>query len=447
MTLNTVRTSPLRCTTQALLLTLLPLMSVACAGSGRTTESSAASEGGAVEALADAEAQRELREIKAAYAALQEQLRSSEQVAAAAPGTPTGQASLEALPGGDPVLDGVAWVGPHAGLPDTTHALETANQAPQADTVAMASYASEARVVPLISPDPAAGPLLGEAGLDEVVDRAATLLAEGSLHNAGARVERGIATVGLSLLDPNHEFRTELLDGLNTEEQGQTHRLHRVVDEVTRGLMAEDLAPLANAEASIFSSNTASEPPSLSIAGLQLCRKVTGFGVFEPFEDTRFTAGRPQRMIVYAEVEDFTARQVQTDAGGRYQVGLSQEVILYNDADGLVVWRDGPREVRDESRRRRRDFWVVQMITLPANLGVGQYRFKVRISDELGDTVDEKTLPLSLVADAAAPVVDPVPAGPGSNTGRDNLADATPAEDEAPSDATEALRLIRGLVK
>ena len=437
---TTPRTGNGRGLTAVLLTAAMSLTAVGCQGT-RSAKVDPAGASGATAAAPDSAAQRELREIKAAYAALHDQLREREQ--AQAP-------PAEALVGGGPVLDGVAWVGPHAGM-----AGGPASDAAPA-TVAMASYAPAPTLEPLqVEPTAApidveaatnAGPALAEAGLDEVVERAATLLSGGSLHNAGARVERGVAAVGLSLLDPAHAFRTDLLDGLNTEEQASVHRLHRVVTEMTDGLVANDITPLANAEASIFSNAGDAELPSLTIAGLHLCKKVSGFGVFDPFESTRFTAGRPHRMIVYAEVEDFTAQQVQTDDGSRYRVGLSQEVILYNDADGLVVWRDGPREVNDQSRRQRRDFWVVQMITLPANLGVGKYRFKVRISDELGETIDEKTLPLSLVTDASTPAAEPtdaatIAAAPAAPS------DASPAEDDLPDNASDALRLIRGLVK
>ena len=147
-------------------------------------------------------------------------------------------------------------------------------------------------------------------------------------------------------------------------------------------------------------------PGYVEIAALELCRSVGGFGVYEPFEDRTFTAGAPVRMVLYAEIEGYgTDTSPAPDAPGEdsgvmHRVRLSQEVLLYRDADGLMVWSQPPEPITDASRRRRRDFWSVQLVELPANLGVGRYRLKVRITDEVSGTIDERSVPLRLVAQA-----------------------------------------------
>lgn len=139
-----------------------------------------------------------------------------------------------------------------------------------------------------------------------------------------------------------------------------------------------------------------SAPGMVEIAAVELCRSVGGFGVYEPFPDNTFAAGVPVRMVLYTEIDGFSTDVSADDS--MHHVRLSQEVLLFRDADGQVVWNREPEAIRDESRRMRRDFWSVQLVELPATLGVGRYRLKVRITDEVSGTVDERSVPLRLVA-------------------------------------------------
>ena len=376
----------------------------------------------------------ELAEVKRAYAALQQQLARAEVGA---------ELGAEAAAGGGAADLQIDW------------GREAADGEGDTATVAMASVAPRVQQVAEVALQPLGDAAAVAAAPDDLADlvaRATRLLASGAAYGGGARIDRGLAAVGLSMVDPERRFPTELLGELSVEERDRVERFQRVVSRVGDGLMRGDGAALANAEASVL--DIASEDPMVRIAGLHLCKRVSGFGVFDPFPGTQFTAGQAHRMIVYAEVEDFTAKKVTADgadvvgataaADERFEVRLSQEVILFNDADGLVVWRDGPREIKDLSRRKRRDFWVVQMITLPANLGTGKYRLKVRITDEYGDAVDERSELLTLVADASA---TPRPAADASADPVSSSAALPGEEADEPESAAEALRVIRGLMK
>jgi len=59
--------------------------------------------------------------------------------------------------------------------------------------------------------------------------------------------------------------------------------------------------------------------------------------------------------------------------------------------------------VRDRSRTRRRDFYIVQRIDLPANLSVGKYNLKVAVRDRHapGGAEAEAVVPIQIVADAS----------------------------------------------
>ena len=53
----------------------------------------------------------------------------------------------------------------------------------------------------------------------------------------------------------------------------------------------------------------------------------------------------------------------------------------------------------DNSYNQLRDFFVTQHLLLPANLGVGEFVLKVRVTDLQSGTLDERSRPIVLVAD------------------------------------------------
>lgn len=145
----------------------------------------------------------------------------------------------------------------------------------------------------------------------------------------------------------------------------------------------------------------------LAIERMELCRKVSGYGIYEPFSELSFRAGREQKVIVYVELSGFEPR-VMND--GYLETRLTKSVELFNEADGTSVWRRPEARIVDRSRNHRRDFFVVQMVTLPASLGLGRYRLKVRLRDEATGEIAERGLSLQIVEDASRPaaIAEPV---------------------------------------
>ncbi len=138
-------------------------------------------------------------------------------------------------------------------------------------------------------------------------------------------------------------------------------------------------------------------------AGMQitksaLCTHVDGFGRYETFPTYRFVAGKAQQAIVYVELERFGQREfVGTDGQPRYETKLSQRLELYHVADDLNTWNRAAETVTDVSRNHLRDYYLINQITLPANLGVGRYHLKVVMRDLVGDTVAESIIPIEVV--------------------------------------------------
>ncbi|MCC6681070.1 MAG: hypothetical protein IT445_09230 [Phycisphaeraceae bacterium] len=204
---------------------------------------------------------------------------------------------------------------------------------------------------------------------------------------------RALRAVSLSFADPDLQLDPRFLDPLAPDQQDAVRLYHQLLTTT----QAQMLAHAGRIDRPAFDAQLdelfGQQP--VAIRNLAVCRRVMGFGVYEPFESTTFIAGREQKMIVYLELEHF--QPVQRD-GDRFHVDLQQELTLYS-ADGLAVWRNEPVKINDVSSNRRRDFFVVQLISIPARLSVGQYRLKVRVTDLNGGSIDEQGLDLDFVAD------------------------------------------------
>lgn len=213
-------------------------------------------------------------------------------------------------------------------------------------------------------------------------------------------LRRAVAVVGLMLTDPSVELSETDLEPLDPSQRQLIQRFARLVRELAAGLESGQPEPTVNQVRQLLEEWTGPRP--LRIRTLQLCRRVRGFGVYETLGTDRFLAGRSHRMILYLELENFRS-QPSTAADGTavFQVRLQQQVRLFHAADGLEVWRLEPVQIVDESRNQRRDFFVVQLIELPANLTVGRYLLKVRVEDVHGGSVDEATAEIHIVADPA----------------------------------------------
>ena len=129
-----------------------------------------------------------------------------------------------------------------------------------------------------------------------------------------------------------------------------------------------------------------------------LCTRVDGFGNYEPFGSNEFVAGQAQEVIVYVEVDRFGHRELTGNDGlPRYEVEMSQRLELYHVADDLNTWNRAAEVDRSVSRNKVRDYYLINKITLPKNLGVGRYHLKVVMRDLVDERVSEKIIPIRMV--------------------------------------------------
>jgi hypothetical protein len=107
-------------------------------------------------------------------------------------------------------------------------------------------------------------------------------------------------------------------------------------------------------------------------------------------------AGQDTPVIVYCEVENFAS---QLNDQKLWETKLKLQVVLYEEQSGMEVWRQKelPPGV-DLSRNRRHDFFMAEMIHLPASLSIGRYLLKVSVEDLQVNRIAENTVGIQMVA-------------------------------------------------
>jgi hypothetical protein len=151
-------------------------------------------------------------------------------------------------------------------------------------------------------------------------------------------------------------------------------------------------------------------PPALKIGRAVLCTRVQGFGRYDPLSTDTFIAGKPIRAIVYIELDGFMSRPARAgdpvdsamSLSEQVSVELSQSITLFHDPSGLQAKFVPPKTVVDTTRNKRRDFYLIQQIELPATLTIGKYNLKITVKDMTSSGEAEAVLPVKVVADASA---------------------------------------------
>lgn len=312
------------------------------------------------------------------------------------PGTPI--TSIDQTQRSQPAPQSVKWI-------DSRHSSARSNPAAPSTPAADANLVPIAEVVatqpqtPVKPQRTAASPAVSPAIVTTpaTLDRQALLnmLLEDIRRGNDAQVVKAMAVSALSLVDPKRALTADDVRGLDAQQLALVRRFHELVtqvsSEITAGRKNVDTAAMSDHLDRIFGQNP------IHIRKVALCRSVSGYGVYEPFDSSTFIAGRDQPMIVYVEVDNYRI----VEDGEQYRVRLTQEIELYTDSDGLRVWHLQPEQIADMSRNHRRDFFTVQLVHLPARLGVGKFRMKVRMTDLNGGSFDEWTQPIDFVANSS----------------------------------------------
>ena len=256
---------------------------------------------------------------------------------------------------------------------------------------------------PLPEPIPAAPRPDPAVSLAEAYDRLTALLRE-RMNSADEPFADALAMVAATASSPAAMPVDPASDSGGRLSPDEVRTLRAVRDLLTRLGSASDTSEAVRVLREV--ADDLETGMGVRIARAELCRRVDGFGSFQPFPRNDFMAGQTNRVIVYAEIDRFAHRpRAETTDGGApgdtLAVELSQELLLVHRADGRLAWRRPPERIIETSRNIRRDFFLVTEVELPRTLTVGSYLLKVRIRDEIAGSVDEVSIPLGVVADPA----------------------------------------------
>ncbi len=135
----------------------------------------------------------------------------------------------------------------------------------------------------------------------------------------------------------------------------------------------------------------------LKIVDLKLCSEVLSFGTYKLLPANYFIVGRKLPVIVYIELENFTSRFNSKKRLYETLLSMTIEIIKEDESGGgYICWRHHDENIKDISRKRRRDFYIARLITLPAHLPAGKLTLKVTIEDHYGNKVTQKAIDFSM---------------------------------------------------
>jgi hypothetical protein len=232
-----------------------------------------------------------------------------------------------------------------------------------------------------------------------IVELSAELYRRGAYSDMPLRELLLIAAT--TMVTPDRALVPDALPGLTPRER----EIVGLMQDFFRQL-GEDLAERGDPEVLVGAIDKLSQAlhtqPQLVLPEAALCSRVGGFGDYDEFPVNddgryRFLAQDGQQAVVYVEVEDFTSER---NKKGEWVTELSQQLVIFSDRDGIPVWREDWQLGTDVSKNRREDFFIVQVITLPPQLSVGLYQFKIHVRDKRSGAEAEVTVEFEMVADS-----------------------------------------------
>ena len=219
-----------------------------------------------------------------------------------------------------------------------------------------------------------------------------------------------LVIVAQAIISPDRQLQVDAIPGLTDREREVLSAMQAFnTDLGERLLQAGDPEVLVTLLAELEQELT--KEPQLRLSHAALSSRVSGFGAYDEFKKNEagryvFLAHSRQQAVVYVEIEEFKS---ELNANSEWVTELSQQLVIFSDRDGIPVWRQPWRPVVDVTKNRRHDFFVVQVVTLPEQLSLGRYQFKISVRDERSGAEAEATLELEMVADPSLTTIGRLP--------------------------------------
>jgi hypothetical protein len=122
----------------------------------------------------------------------------------------------------------------------------------------------------------------------------------------------------------------------------------------------------------------------LDVRNLAFCEKVESYGWYTEFSRSQFKP--KQQVILYAEVENFSALRIADDS---YETELQGSYQIFDSRGNLVDERELPLD-KEVCRNYRRDYFLAYLIYLPDGISSGNYRLELTIEDKKGSALHQE---------------------------------------------------------
>lgn len=122
----------------------------------------------------------------------------------------------------------------------------------------------------------------------------------------------------------------------------------------------------------------------LGIRTLLACSKVTDYGSYDPLPDNKVKAG--DVIFFYFEPQNPSTKK----AGGRYEIWLTQDMIVLNAQQQEVFKKENVVEIHYQTSAPRFDIYGVNQLTL-ADVPPGRYIFKAVLHDKIKGEIASAT--------------------------------------------------------
>jgi hypothetical protein len=206
-----------------------------------------------------------------------------------------------------------------------------------------------------------------------------------------------LAKASLCLLDADCRLKDEDLAQLSADDRAVVEEYRTLFAQLGQRLGGTDRK--ADREALMASAQSLSTAldarEKVRITRSLLCKNIAGFGGYEPFPKNEFSMVAVPRILVYTELANFKS---QRQPDGQLAVKLVQELSLHKAGSGqkAAVWTEQPVQITDLSRTARSDFFLGQVLRIPANIDPGEYELQVKVSDLADGGSSVSVVPLRL---------------------------------------------------
>jgi len=198
------------------------------------------------------------------------------------------------------------------------------------------------------------------------------------------RLEKELRLVQLAGEQPDEAVRQiEKLDG--PERDAFAHLLMGLAtwmnaDEARRPTLrnAKIVREIRDAAAELAAAS------KLDVRNLAFCEKVESYGSYKQFSRNQFKP--KQEVLLYAEVENFTAVRVADES---YETKLQGSYQIFDNRGGLVDERELLLD-NEFCRNYRRDYFLAYRIYLPEGISPGDYRLELTVEDKMGTAAHQE---------------------------------------------------------